>query len=46
MMQFPDVHIETLHDPLRYTYAQIAKACGIAHTLNRGTLVLVEAPEP
>ena len=29
-MQIPGVHIETLHNPIRYTYAQIEKACAIA----------------
>ena len=41
-MQIPGVHIETLHNPVRYTYAQIEKACAIAQMLNRGKLVLVE----
>ena len=31
IMQIPGVHIETLHNPVRYTYAQIEKACAIAH---------------
>ena len=39
-MQIPGVHIETLHNPVRYTYAQIEKACAIAQMLNRGKLVL------
>jgi hypothetical protein len=43
-MQIPGVHIETLHNPVRYTYAQIEKACAIAQLLNRGKLVLVEPP--
>ena len=43
-MQIPGVHIETLHNPVRYTYAQIEKACAIAQVLNRGKLVLVEPP--
>ena len=43
-MQIPGVHIETLHNPVRYTYAQIEKACAIAQMLNRGKLVLVEPP--
>ena len=29
-MQIPGVDIETIHNPCRYTYAQIDKACGIA----------------
>jgi hypothetical protein len=44
IMQIPGVHIETLHNPVRYTYAQIEKACAIAQVLNRGKLVLVEPP--
>ena len=43
-MQIPGVHIETLHNPIRYTYAQIEKACAIAQLRNRGKLVLVEPP--
>ena len=44
-MQNPGVHIKTLHNPCRYTYAQIEKAHAIAQTLGRGKLVLVEPPE-
>jgi hypothetical protein len=44
LMQIPGVHIETLHNPVRYTYSQIEKACAIAQMLNRGKLVLVEPP--
>ena len=44
-MQIPGVHIETLHNPVRYTYAQIEKACAIAQMLNRGKRVLVEPPQ-
>jgi hypothetical protein len=43
-MQIPGVHIETLHNPTRYSHAQIEKACAIAALLNRGKLVLVEPP--
>jgi hypothetical protein len=43
-MPFPGVHIETLHNPTRYTYAQIETACAIAQLLRRGKLVLVESP--
>jgi hypothetical protein len=43
-MQIPGVHIETLQNPTRYTYAQIEKACTLAAVLNRGKLVLVEPP--
>ena len=45
VMQIPGVHIETLHNPVRYTYGQIEKACAIAQMLNRGKLVLVEPPQ-
>jgi hypothetical protein len=37
-------HIETLHNPARYTHAQIERACAIAQLLNRGKLVRVEPP--
>ena len=43
-MQIPGVHIETIQDPTRYTYAQIEFACMIAQWLNRGKLVLTEPP--
>ena len=43
-MQIPGVRIETIHDPSRYTYAQIKRASAIARMLGRGELVLVEAP--
>jgi hypothetical protein len=43
-MPIPGVHIETIHNPCRYTYAQIEKACKVAKLLARGKLVLVEAP--
>ena len=43
-MPLPGVHIETLHNPARYTYAQIETACAIAHLLHRGKLLLVEPP--
>jgi hypothetical protein len=41
-MQIPGVHIETIHNPRRDTYAQIDRACAIAQRLGRGKLVLVE----
>jgi hypothetical protein len=44
-MLIPGVQVETLHDPLRYTYSQIARAGVIARALKRGRLVLVERPE-
>jgi hypothetical protein len=43
-MQIPGVHIETLHNPTRYSYAQIERACTLAALLGRGKLVLVEPP--
>ena len=43
-MPVPGVHIETIHNPCRYTYGQIEKACKVAQRLARGKLVLVEAP--
>ena len=43
-MPIPGVHVETLHDPARYTFAQIERACTIAQILNRGKLVLLERP--
>ena len=43
-MQTPGVHIETLHNPIRYTYAQIEAASQLAALLQRGKLVLVEPP--
>jgi hypothetical protein len=44
-MHTPGVHIETLHDPGGYTYAQLEKACKVAQLLARGKLVLVEPPK-
>ena len=43
-MDIPRVHIETIHNPLRYTFAQIEQACAIAELLDRGKLILVEPP--
>jgi hypothetical protein len=43
--QIPGVHIETLHNPCRYTYAQIERACYIAQVLNRGIFMLLEPPK-
>jgi hypothetical protein len=40
----PGVHIETLYSPVRYTDTQLDQACRIAAWLNRGRLVLLEAP--
>jgi hypothetical protein len=44
-MHMPDVHIETIHNPRRYTYSQIDKARAIAQRLGRRKLVLVEPPK-
>jgi hypothetical protein len=43
-MQILGVHIETLHNPLAYSNAQIEQARAIAQLLGRGKLVLVEPP--
>lgn len=43
-MQIPGVHIETLHNPTRYSFVQIERACNLAALLGRGKLVLVEPP--
>jgi hypothetical protein len=43
-MPITGVHIETLHNPTRYSYAQIEQACSLAALLNRGKFVLVEPP--
>jgi hypothetical protein len=40
------VTVETLHSPIRYTYAELEKACAIAKILGRGRFVLCEAPKP
>ena len=43
-MATPGVHIETLHEPTRYSNVQIETACAVAAMLKRGKLVLVEPP--
>jgi hypothetical protein len=43
-MATPGVHIETVHNPIRYTYAQLEQACRIAAVLARGKLILAEPP--
>ncbi len=43
-MATPDVHVETLQDPARYTPGQIDQALALAARLGRGKLVLVEPP--
>ena len=30
-MGIPGVHIETIHNPIRYTYAQIEQALSLIH---------------
>ena len=44
-MQMPDVHIQAIHNPRRYTHAQINRARAIAQKPGRGKLVLVEPPK-
>ena len=44
MSSIPGVHIETIHNPIRYTYAQIEQACKVAAALGRGKLILAESP--
>ena len=44
-MEIRGVYIETLHNPVQYTYAQIERACAIAQMLGRGKLILVEPPQ-
>ena len=44
IMGIPGVHIETIHNPIRYTYAQIEQACKVAAALGRGKLILAESP--
>jgi hypothetical protein len=44
-MQVPGVHIESIRNPRRYTYAQIDRARGIAHRLGRVKLVRSRPPE-
>jgi hypothetical protein len=44
-MPIPGAHIETLHNPTRYTRAQIDRACVVAQLLSRGKFVLCEPPK-
>jgi hypothetical protein len=44
-MQIPGIQVETIHDPSRYTHAQIDRACAIAQRLGRSKLILVEPPK-
>lgn len=41
-MSLPKIHVETVDNPLRYSYTQIELACRIAEVLNRGRFVLAE----
>ena len=43
-MPIPGVHLETLQSPVRYTTAQLERACALAHLLKRGRFVLCEPP--
>jgi hypothetical protein len=43
-MKIPGAHIVTLHNPVRYTAAQIDRAAAVAHFLGRGQFVLCETP--
>jgi hypothetical protein len=43
-VSLPQIHVETVGNPLRYSFAQIERACRIAQALNRGRFVLAERP--
>ena len=43
-MPDPDLRIETLQNPRRYSHAQLDRARVVALVLARGTLVLAEPP--
>ena len=43
-MRMHGVHIETIHNPRRYAYAQFVRACAIAQRVGSGKLVLVDRP--
>ena len=43
-MPNPDLWIETLQNPRRYSQAQLDRALVVAFALGRGTLVLAEPP--
>ena len=43
-MSVPEIHLETVDDPLRYSFVQIERACRIAQALNRGRFLLAERP--
>jgi hypothetical protein len=44
-MQMPGVHVETIHNPRRYTCAQIDSACGIAQKARPRQAGLFEPPK-
>ena len=44
-MPIPGVHLETLHNPVRYTQAQVEFAVSVASFLHRGRFVLCEPPK-
>jgi hypothetical protein len=44
MTSIPGVHVETIHNPIRYTTAQIDKAVAIAYAMHRGKFILTETP--
>jgi hypothetical protein len=44
-MLIPGVHVETILNPTRYTYAQIELACLVASFMGRGKFVLLEMPK-
>ncbi len=44
-MPIPGAHIETLHNPVRYTSDQLDRACAVAQLMSRGKFVLCEVPK-
>jgi hypothetical protein len=44
-MSAPGVIIEVISPPNAYTTEQLDRACSVAYRLNRGKLLLVEAPQ-
>ena len=43
-MHLPEIHVQMIDDPLRYSVAQIERALLVAHALSRGRFVLIERP--
>jgi len=43
-MPMKGVHVETLLNPVSYTFAQLERAALVAHGLQRGKLLLLESP--